>query len=458
VSAPEAFVTVDPSTGKELERYPLHDASIVESRLAQAASSFEEYRRTSFAERSQLMLEAASLLESEAPAWAELMTREMGKTFVAAKAEVTKCVRSMRFFAEHAEAMLAEETLPGTAGRGRLCYEPLGPILAIMPWNFPLWQVLRFAVPSLMAGNVILLKHAPNVTGTALEIESLFRRAGYGPGALAALLVDVEAIPAIISDERVAAVTLTGSDVAGASVASNAGRFVKKVVLELGGSDPFVVMPSCDLERAVAIGVEARMQNNGQSCIAAKRFIVHEEVYDHFQELFVAKVSALRVGDPMDQETDIGPLASEVARSKLASQVIEARERGALAPCEPVVVEGPGFYYRPGVLTEVSRDMRVWREEVFGPVAVLSRVASVGEAVAAANDTAYGLGASVWTSDEEEQQLFIRELQSGMVFVNEMVSSMPEVPFGGIKRSGLGRELGPQGIRELCALKTLWAS
>ncbi len=452
------FITVDPATGEERHRFALHDGSEVESRLQRAAVASGTYGRTSFGERSRLMLGAAALLESELPAWAETMTAEMGKTFASAKGEVAKCVRAMRFFAEHAEAMLADEPVPSSASQSRVVWEPLGVVLAVMPWNFPLWQVVRFAAPSIMAGNVVLLKHAPNVTETALEIESLFRRAGYPDGVLQTLLVAVESVPAIIEDPRVAAVTLTGSDAAGSSVASTAGRCLKKAVLELGGSDPFVVMPSADLQRAVAAAVEGRMQNNGQSCIAAKRFIVHSDVYEAFREGFTEAVSALVVGDPMDPATYIGPLATAAGRDRLSAQVDDALSKGATAECPPGPLARPGFFYRPGVLSGVTRDMRVWREEVFGPVAVLCRVGGVEEAIRVANDTPFGLGASVWTRDEAERDLLVGQIRAGMVFVNEMLSSTPEIPFGGIKRSGIGRELGSAGIRELCALKTVWVA
>jgi succinate-semialdehyde dehydrogenase/glutarate-semialdehyde dehydrogenase len=450
------IATVNPATGETDKEFDAYDDAEVESRLDRAERAAAEWRTSVMGERSRLMTTAAELLEAESPDVARLLTTEMGKTFAAARGEVGKCAATMRFFAEHAASMLADEPVATSAADSRVLYRPMGPVLAVMPWNFPLWQVMRFAVPALMAGNVGLLKHSSNVPQTALYIEDLFRRAGFPAGAFQTLLVGAERVEAVIGDRRVRAVTLTGSEAAGESVASAAGRALKKSVLELGGSDPFVVMPSADLGRAVEVGVEARVQNNGQSCIAAKRFVVHDAVYDAFTDAFVARMAALVVGDPMEPATEVGPLALESGRRGVHEQVIEARSAGATVLCGGSPVDGPGWYYRPTVLADVRPDMRVARQEVFGPVAALFRVADLEEALRVANDTSFGLGASVWTADPSEADRFVEGLEAGMVFVNAMVASMPELPFGGVKRSGYGRELSTQGIREFCEVRSVF--
>jgi len=450
------IATVNPATGQcEREFEPWSDAEL-EASLAAADRAAGQWRRTTFAERARLMVGAAELLEGELPDVARVLTTEMGKTFAAAKGEASKCAAAMRYFAAEAESMLADEPVAGAAGDRRAVYRPMGPVLAVMPWNFPLWQVMRFAAPALMAGNVGLLKHSSNVPQTALLIEDLFRRAGFPPGAFQTLLIGSDRVEGVIADDRVRAVTLTGSEGAGRSVAQAAGRALKKSVLELGGSDPFVVMASADLGRAVAVGVEARVQNNGQSCIAAKRFIIHEAVYDAFTEAFVRAMEELVVGDPMDPATRVGPLALEQGRDDLAAQVDDARQRGAAVLCGSEVVDGPGWFYRPTVIADVTADMAVGRQEVFGPVAMVYKVADADEALAVANDTPFGLGASVWTTDESERRHLIDGLEAGMVFVNAMVASTAELPFGGMKRSGYGRELSAHGIREFCDVQTVW--
>jgi len=383
----------------------------------------------------------------------------MGKRLAAAGAEVDKCARACRFYAERAEALLADE--PGDAPavgarRAFTRYEPLGPVLAVMPWNFPLWQVIRFAAPALMAGNVGLLKHASNVPQTALFLEELFHGAGFPDGAFQTLLIGSEQVERVLRDARVKAATLTGSEPAGRSVAAIAGDEVKKTVLELGGSDPFVVMPSADVVQAAAVGVVARCQNNGQSCIAAKRFIVHDTVADRFEAFFVEKMAALRVGDPMDDSIDVGPLATRQVRDDVEAQVADATAKGATVLCGGARIEGPGWYYPPTVVTRLTPDMRMYHEEVFGPVAQLYRVRDVDEAIALANATTFGLGSNAWTNDPDEQERFVRGLRAGLVFVNGMTTSYPELPFGGVERSGYGRELSAHGIREFCDLKTVW--
>ncbi len=452
------IATVNPATGRTEQRFEPHDAAEVERRLARSAAAFTEHRATSFADRARWSLTAAELLEGEIPVLARLLTTEMGKTFASAKAEVAKCATAFRYYAEHAEAFLADEPVALSSGSGAVRYEPMGPVLAVMPWNFPLWQVVRFAAPALMAGNVGLLKHASNVPQTALAFEDLLLRSGFVPGAFQVLLVGSGAVPDIIADDRVRAVTLTGSEGAGRAVAAAAGRALKKSVLELGGSDPFVVMPSADLGRAVAVAVEARVQNNGQSCIAAKRFIVHAEIYDAFVEQMVSAMSALGVGDPMDPATEVGPLATAAGRDEVVAQVDDAASKGASVRCGGTPPDRDGWYYPPTVVTDIEPGMAVHDEEVFGPVALVYRAADVDDALRIANDTGFGLGASVWTTDTAEQDHLARGLHCGMVFVNAMVASMCELPFGGVKRSGYGRELSSQGIRELCDVKSVrWA-
>ncbi|MEE1757412.1 NADP-dependent succinic semialdehyde dehydrogenase [Streptomyces sp. SP18CS02] len=458
------IATVNPANGETLKTFDPLTPDGIEQRLATAAAAFRTHRTTEFAERARLLRRAADLLEQDEQDIARTMTTEMGKPLAAARAEAAKCVKAMRWYADNAERLLADEHPADTdvkdsgADRALVRYRPLGPILAVMPWNFPLWQVVRFAAPALMAGNVGLLKHASNVPQTALYLEDLFRRAGYPEGCFQTLLVGSDAIEGILRDPRVAAATLTGSEPAGRSVAAIAGDEVKKTVLELGGSDPFVVMPSADVERAAATAVTARTQNNGQSCIAAKRFIVHTDVYEEFAERFVAAMAALTVGDPMDEGTDVGPLASERGRADLEELVDDAVGAGATARCGGGRPEGldRGWYYLPTVLSGITPDMRIHREEAFGPVATLYRVESLQEAVDLANDSPFGLSSNVWTRDEEDVAGFVRDLEAGGVFVNGMTASHPALPFGGVKRSGYGRELSGHGIKEFCNATTVW--
>lgn len=449
------IATVNPTTGLTEQRFEPHDADEIERRLARSAAAFSEHRATSFADRARWSLTAAELLEGEIPVLARLLTTEMGKTFASAKAEVAKCATAFRYYAEHAEALLADEPVALSSGSGVVRYEPMGPVLAVMPWNFPLWQVIRFAAPGLMAGNVGVLKHAANVPQSALYIEELFRRAGYPEGAFTTLLIPASDVAAVIEDERIVAVTLTGSERAGAAVAETAGRVLKKCVLELGGSDPFVVTKTADVERSAAVAVAARVQNNGQSCIAAKRFIVDAKVYDEWVDRFVAGMAALRVGDPMESTTDVGPLVTEAQRKEIAGQVDDAREKGATVACGGSAIDGPGWYYEPTVLLDVTTQMRVLQEEVFGPVATVERYGDLDEAIRIANRTQYGLGSSIWTHDAQERERLTAGIQAGQVFVNTMVASSPELPFGGIKRSGYGRELSGVGIKEFMNAKSV---
>jgi succinate-semialdehyde dehydrogenase / glutarate-semialdehyde dehydrogenase len=458
------IATVNPATGELIESFEPYDAVGVESRLALAADGAAVWAASTFEERSRLLITVAELLEGELPDIAHVITTEMGKPFAQAKGEVAKCAYGFRWFAEHAEAMLTDQEVPVDASLGLITYQPLGVVLAVMPWNFPLWQVTRFIAPAVMAGNVGLLKHAPSVPRCALLLEDLFRRAGAPDGVFQTLLVGTDQVPAIIADRRVAAVTLTGSVGAGRAVAAQAGAVGKKVVLELGGSDPFIVLPSADLVRAVSVGIQARTQNAGQSCIAAKRFIVHQEVAADFTAGFVAGMEALSVGDPFDPATEVGPLVTAAACDTIAAQVEDARRHGAAILCggERVVGPGgpahPGYFYRPTVITGITPDMRVFTEEVFGPVALLYVVADADEALALANSTEFGLGSSVWTADADEQQRFVVGLEAGQVFVNGMVASIPQLPFGGIKSSGHGRELAAVGLHEFCNVKSVWVA
>jgi len=454
-----AIATTNPATGEILRRFDEISDEELESCLARAVVTSQQLRLTTFEQRSAWMRRAADLLDAENETVARMMTTEMGKSVKSARAEVTKCARGSRYYAEHAAALLADEPADAAAVGAKAAYaryEPLGVVLAVMPWNFPLWQVVRFAAPGLMAGNVGLLKHASNVPQTALYLGELFTRAGFPDGSFQALLMGSARVESVIRDPRVAAVTLTGSGPAGAAVGAVAGEMIKPSVLELGGSDAFVVMPSADLEKAAAVATTARCQNNGQSCIAAKRFIVHEAVADEFERRFVEHMSALTIGDPLEDATDVGPLATSSGRDDVEELVADAVAKGAKVLCGGERWTGPGWFYPPTVVSELTPEMRMYREEVFGPVAGLFRVGSAEEAVALANDTEFGLGANAWTNDEDERDLFVRDLAAGAVFINGMVTSYPELPFGGIKTSGYGRELSAQGIRAFCNLKTVW--
>ncbi|NBM19372.1 NADP-dependent succinic semialdehyde dehydrogenase [Streptomyces sp. GC420] len=458
----------NPATGETLKTFDPLTPEEIETRLARARAAFEDYRTTSFGDRSRLVRAAADLLEAERDEVARTMTTEMGKTVVAARAEAAKCVKALRWYAERAPELLADEhpspaDIEDSGGAAAFVrYRPLGVVLAVMPWNFPLWQVIRFAAPALMAGNTGLLKHASNVPQTALYLEDLFRRAGFPEGCFQTLLVGSGAVEGILRDPRVAAATLTGSEPAGRSVAAVAGDEIKKTVLELGGSDPFVVMPSADVDKAAAVAVTARTQNNGQSCIAAKRFIVHADVHDAFAARFTERMRALRVGDPMDESTDVGPLSSERGRADLEELVDDATAKGAEVLCggrRPRDLGGnldAGWFYEPTVLGGITPEMRIHREEAFGPVATLYRVSGTDEAVALANDVPFGLSSNVWTDDAEEQRRFTRDIEAGGVYFNGMTASHPAMPFGGVKRSGYGRELSGHGIREFCNVTTVW--
>src|SRR5437016_9588066 len=451
-----AIVSINPTTGEGVKEFTALDSRQVEEKLATADRAFRSYRKISFSQRADRLSAAADLLEKEKPRLARIMTLEMGKLLRAAEDEIMKCERGCRFYAENAERFLTEQKIDTEAARNFVRYEPMGAVLASMPWNFPFWQVFRFAAPALMAGNVGLLKHASNVPQCALAIENIFRDAGFEDGVFQALLIENEAVEKVIRDPRVKAVTLTGSERAGSAVASAAGRELKKSVLELGGSDPFIVMPSAKLEDALSTGVKSRMVNSGQSCIAAKRFIIADAIYDKYVAQFVEKMKSLKSGDPMAETTDVAPLSSENILRGVDEQVQKSVAAGAKILCGGKRAARTGYFYEPTVLTEIPKNAPAYREEVFGPVALFFRVQDRDEAVAIANDSSFGLGASVWTNDAAEQEFFSHELQSGMVFVNAMVASDPRVPFGGIKRSGYGRELGAEGIREFTNVKTVW--
>lgn len=449
------IASINPATEETIRTFEPSSAAQVSERLDRALAAFRIHRLTSFAERAKRMRRAAEILDAACRDLGRLMTLEMGKPIGAAVAEAEKCATACRYYAEHAERFLADESVNMEGGKGWVAFQPVGVVLAIMPWNFPFWQVFRFAAPALMAGNVGVLKHASNVPQCALAIEDVFRRAGFVEGSFQTLLIGTGPIEGIIADRRIAAVTLTGSEGAGRSVASAAGKNLKKCVVELGGSDPFVVMPSANLDQAVATAVTARMINNGQSCIAAKRFIVHNQIYDAFLEKFVRAVAAVRVGDPMDEKTQLGPLATAQIRDDLDKQVTESVAAGARILTGGKKLDRKGFFYAPTVIADIPEDAPAADEELFGPVASVFRAKDLDEAIRIANGTTFGLGASAWTNDQSERDRFVRDIESGLLFINGMVASDPRLPFGGVKNSGFGRELGEFGIREFVNIKSI---
>jgi len=450
------IATINPATGETLKTFqPLTDAEIA-AKLEQAQTTFEKYRWLSIAERSHFMQTAADILEKQKAKYAELMTLEMGKPLQSAIAEVEKCALVCRYYAEHAAEFLADVGVKTDASQSFIRYQPLGIILAVMPWNFPFWQVFRFAAPALMAGNVGLLKHASNVPQCALAIQEIIQSAGFPTGVFQALLVGADKVPALIADERIKAATLTGSEPAGASLAAAAGKQIKKTVLELGGSDPFIVLASADIETSAKTATTARMLNNGQSCIAAKRFIVEDAIANQFEKLLIENFQALKVGDPMDLNTNIGPLATPQILQDLDQQVQNCIVSGAKVLVGGKPLSRPGNYYPPTILSEIPAGSAAYNEEFFGPVALLFRVPHIDAAIELANSTPFGLGASAWTTDEQQRDRLISELEAGAVFINGLVKSDPRMPFGGIKRSGYGRELGIQGIHEFVNVKTVW--
>jgi len=448
--------SINPATGEVVASFEELTDEELDARLARAEETFRRHRRSTFAERAALLGRLADLFDAQAEALGRLMTEEMGKPIGAAVAEARKCAWACRYYVENGEALLADGPVATDADRSYVRYLPIGPVLAVMPWNFPFWQVIRFAAPAVMAGNVGLLKHASNVPRCALKLEELFLEAGFEEGVFQTLLVGSGRVAGIIDDPRVRAVTLTGSTPAGSAVAERAGKRIKKTVLELGGSDPFIVMPSADLEAAARTAVQARVINNGQSCIAAKRFIVHEAVYDPFVERLVAGMEALRIGDPMDPETDLGPLATEAILAGVEAQVRETVDAGARLLTGGRRLDRPGFYYAPTVLAEIPEGTPAWEDEIFGPVASVFRVSDIDEAIRVANATPFGLGSSAWTNDPTEEERFVNELEAGLTFINAMVASDPRMPFGGVKASGYGRELARDGIREFVNIKSVY--
>jgi len=451
-----AISTINPATGELLKTFEQLTDSEIDQKIEGAADAFSRYRRLPFADRARMMLKAADILGSEKDTFARLMTTEMGKPFRSAVDEAVKCAWACRYYAENAERFLADETVETTATRSYVHYQPLGPILAVMPWNFPFWQVIRFAAPALMAGNVGLLKHASNVPQCALAIEEIFRKAEFPEGVFQTLLIGSQQVDRILNDPRVVAATLTGSEEAGVQVGTGAAKRIKKVVLELGGSDPFIVMPSANLDEAVATAVKARIINNGQSCIAAKRFIVADAIANAFERKFVSKMEALKIGDPFDESTELGPLATADGVTSLHADVQKTVAAGARVLTGGKPLKRTGNFYAPTVLTDIPKDSPAYSEELFGPVACIFRAKDLDDAIRIANDSRFGLGASAWTNDQSERERFINELEAGMVFINKMVASDPRLPFGGVKHSGHGRELGPYGIREFTNTKTVW--
>jgi len=455
IAARRKFQSVNPANGEVFASFEALTEAELEPKLAAAHAAFHLWRKRPVSERTGVLRRLADLFEAQAADLAAIMTGEMGKTLVQARGEVMKSAMTCRYYADHAEAMLAEEPVAMPSGQASIRYLPLGPVLAVMPWNFPIWQVVRFLAPALAAGNVGLLKHAANVPQCALALERLVSEAGAPAGVFQNLFIDTSLVETIILDRRVAAVTLTGSERAGISVATAAGKALKPAVLELGGSDPFIVMPSADIELAARMAMSARMTNNGQSCVCAKRFIAHSSIYDRFQELFLAGVAALHVGDPTAAATDLGPLVSATARADLHKQVESAITSGAKLLAGGAIPAGPGFYYPPTVLADVPASAPVRQEEFFGPVAMLFRADSITDAIRIANDVPFGLGSALWSNEEAEIEEFLRDTEAGCSAVNTLVASDPRVPFGGIKHSGYGRELSTHGMREFMNVKTV---
>ncbi len=447
--------SVNPATGEIIKTYQRHNDADIEAALEKGHAAFRVHRKTDMQDRQKNMRGVADYLENNKEQYARLMTQEMGKLYTASIAEVEKCASLCRYYADHAPDFLADQHVETDAKASFVRYLPIGIVLAVMPWNFPFWQVFRFVVPALMAGNVGVLKHASNVPGCALAIEDIFKLNGFENGAFQTLLIGSDKVERIIADHRVRAVTLTGSEKAGSAVAAQAGKHLKKSVLELGGSDPFIIMPSADIDRSIELAVRGRVQNNGQTCIAAKRYIIHADIYDEYRSKLIKRFEALKVGDPMDKETDVGPLSTPKICDELQKQVDEALSAGATKLCGAEVIEGAGNFYAPGLLENIQKDSTAYKDELFGPVGLLFKVGNLDEAITLANDTRFGLGSVICSHDESEIERAISELDAGVTFVNETVSSNPALPFGGVKQSGYGRELADVGIREFTNIKTI---
>ncbi|WP_017932564.1 NAD-dependent succinate-semialdehyde dehydrogenase [Robiginitomaculum antarcticum] len=450
-----AIQTLNPATGEVVKTFDAHTEAQTDAAIAKSLAAHHVLRDWSFEKRAKAMRKAAKILKDETEHYAKILTLEMGKTFASAKAEVEKCAWVCEHYADNAQDYLADEIVETDAKKSYRTYLPLGPVLAVMPWNYPYWQAFRFAAPALMAGNTGLLKHSSNVPQSALAISEIFDRAGFPEGAFQTLLIGGSAVEHVLRDPRVRAATLTGSEPAGSSVAAICGELIKPTVLELGGSDAFIIMPSADIDEAVKVGTKARTQNNGQSCIAAKRFLVHEDIYDDVKAKFVDSFKALKVGEPMKEDTDVGPLVTKQARKDIAAQVEMAITQGARRVFGAEIIDGKGFYFRPGILDNIEKGNLAYSDEIFGPVALFFKVSSLSEAIKIANDTEFGLGSAIFTADEDEQQQAIRQIEAGATFVNSMTSSDPRLPFGGIKVSGYGRELSSEGIRAFCNCKTV---
>ena len=451
-----AFVSLNPATGKTVKTFETLSDKDIEGVLASSMAAHKELKSRSIEQRKAAMHRIADILEAEAEELGALITLEMGKTLKSAIAEVKKSAMGCRYYADNAADMMADEIIETAASKSYKAYLPMGPVVVVMPWNYPLWQVYRFVGPALMAGNTGILKHASNVPQCAMSVEDVVRRAGFPQGAMINAFASIDQVGTMLRDDRVRAATLTGSERAGASVASICGQEIKPTVMELGGSDAFIVMPSADLDKAVSTAITARTQNAGQSCIAGKRFIIHEDIYDAFREKFKRGFEALKIGDPNDPATDMGPLVSERARAEIAEQVESAVKDGAVRVTGAHIIEGDGFYYRPGILENVPKTSKAYYEEIFGPVAILFKVSSMEAAIELANDSPFGLGSAIFTNDKDEQDLAIREIEAGATFINSMTASHPALPFGGVKRSGYGRELSAEGLRAFCNIKTVF--
>lgn len=450
-----SIVSRNPSTGEIIKQFESYSDEFVDGLISNSYFSYKELKKFPINRRTKCMMAVANILNEESEKLGKILTQEMGKTHKSAIAEIKKSALGAEHYALTAKDYMADEIIKTNALKSYRSYQPIGPILAVMPWNYPVWQVIRFAAPAIMAGNTVLLKHASNVTQCALYLEDIFKRAGFPDGVFQTLIISSSKVERVLRNENVRAATLTGSEIAGSSVAAICGQEIKPTVLELGGSDAFIVMPSADLEKSAAVGTIARTQNNGQSCIAAKRFIVHAEIYEAFKEKLIKNFISLKIGDPMNSETDIGPLVNPSSLKEVLDQVKDALDCGAQLLCGCKSIEGPGCFLQPGIIEKIPMSARIYREEIFAPIAGLYKVKSIQEAIELANDSPFGLGSSVWTADLDEQKQAINDIEAGATFINAMTSSDPRLPFGGVKRSGYGRELAAEGLRAFCNIKTV---